>query len=509
MRCKVDALLYNARIITLDPARPSAEAVAVEQGRILWVGENADIVGLEAEQHLDCQGLTLLPGFHDAHLHFFAFASSVSELDLSDASSLTNLLALVQGRAQTTPPGRWVLGQGYHEFHLKEKRHPTRRELDQVAPGHPIRLAHSTHHAWVLNSQALALAGISQDYEPPDVGHVERDEAGEPTGLILEPHIHAEALTPLSAAEQKDMAREATQLLLGRGITSFQDATAGNGLAHWREFQRLKAEGEMPCRATVMMGWEALDELLSQGLQPRAEEGGLRLGPIKIMQDEASPTLQPPQAELDAIVLATHRAGFQIAIHAVEEPAVAAAVSALGKAQKAYPRPDPRHRIEHASQCPPHLQERLHRLGAVVVSQPPFLYASGDRYLETVPPEGQPWLYPFGSLLKAGVTLAASSDAPIAPPNPFLGIYSAATRHSRMGQSLSLQERISPQQALSMYTLGAAHSIFRESELGSLTPGKLADFILVDRDPTETPSEELKDIRVMKTFIGGKLAWEA
>lgn len=509
MKRKVDFLLDNAQVVTLDSHQPRAEGVAVAEGQILFLGTKATLKNVSAARRIDCHGMTILPGFHDAHLHFFSLVSSLLETDLGDAASLSELLARLTERALTLPAGAWVKAQGYHEFHLKEKRHPTRWELDQAVPGHPLRLTHVTRHAWVLNSRALALAGITVEQEPPGVGYVERDSAGEPTGLILEPRLSPEALPSPSRDEWARGIKQAGRLLLSYGITSFQDATASNGPEQWREFQKLKAQGELPCRATVMMGWEALEELRRQGLSPGQGDDSLRLGPVKVMLDETGPTPSPQQEELERIVFEAHRAGFQIAIHAVEEPAVAAAIAAVESAQARHPRPDPRHRIEHCSQCSPHLMLRLAQLGAVVVSQPSFLYVSGDRYRATVPPERQPWLYPFGSLLKSGVPLAASSDAPVTSPDPFVGIYAAASRRPRQGAPLTPEEAISPGQALAAYTLGAAYSVYREGALGSIAPGKLADFILVDGDPTRVPQEELKDIRVVKNFIGGELVWEA
>jgi len=504
---EVDLLLHNANVVTLDPSQPRDEAVAVRGGRILFVGNRAGASRLGAARQFDCQGLTLLPGFHDAHLHFFSLASSLLEVDLNGVASVAELVSRIKERAGSILPARWVLGQGYHEFDLREKRHPTRWELDKVSPEHPVRLAHLTRHAWVLNSQALALGGITREQEPPGIGHVERDNDGEPTGLILEPKLD-HLLPPMSREGLREATKRAVRLLLSSGVTSFQDATASNDLARWRLFRRLKERGQMPCRATVMLGWQALSGAVAQGLDARSGDAGLHLGPIKMMLDETGAGVHPSQEELDRIVLGVHRAGFQVAIHAIEERAVAAAIGALEKAQAACPRTDARHRLEHASQCPPALQERLRRLGAVVASQPPFLYASGDRYRATVAPEKQRWLYPFGSWHEAGVPVAGSSDAPVATLNPLLGIYAAATRRSRRGTVFNQEEALSVHQSLQMYTLGAAYSVFREGELGSIAAGKLADFILVDRDPTHVPVEELKDIRVVKTFIGGDVAWE-
>jgi predicted amidohydrolase YtcJ len=238
-------------------------------------------------------------------------------------------------------------------------------------------------------------------------------------------------------------------------------------------------------------------------------DSGLRLGGMKFLLSEARGRLQPPLDELKAQALTAHQAGFQLAFHCVEPGTVEAAAAALEYIKGRSPITVRRHRLEHLSESPPALFERLQKLGAMVVTQPVFLYQNGARYLASVAPERQRWLYRIGSLFRAGLVVAGSSDAPVAPDNPLLGIYSAVTRRAESGEVLLPHEAISAEQALAMYTVNAAYASFEENIKGSITPDKLADMVILSADPLRSPPERLKDIRVEMTIIGGKVVWEA
>jgi predicted amidohydrolase YtcJ len=230
----------------------------------------------------------------------------------------------------------------------------------------------------------------------------------------------------------------------------------------------------------------------------------MRLGSLKIMPGEPL-----DQINLNRLALEVHRAGFQLAFHAVTEEEVASVVAALEYVDKYSPVKSRRHRIEHCSECPPHLLERLGQLGVIIVTQPPFIYASGERYLATVPPGRLPWLYRIKAPLEKGVMVAGSSDAPVAPEDPLVGIYAAVTRRARSGQILVPEGKISIDQALALYTIDAAYAAFEEDIKGSISPGKLADMVLLSDDPREVEPEQLKDIKAEMTIIGGEVVWEA
>ena len=235
--------------------------------------------------------------------------------------------------------------------------------------------------------------------------------------------------------------------------------------------------------------------------------GNDRFGAIKIIIDETRGQLNPPQDELNKRVFEIHKAGYQVAIHALEEATIKAACTALEYAIHSYPRPRHRHRIEHCSVCTPITTKRLAALGTMIVTQPAFLYFNGERYLYTVPTEQLKHLYPISRLINAGLKVAASSDCPVIPPNPLFGIHAAISRTSMKSQIISPNERISPIEALGLYTTKAAYSCFDEDGRGSISPGKLADLVVLNKNPMEVSPEEIINLEVEMTIINGEIVW--
>jgi predicted amidohydrolase YtcJ len=281
-----------------------------------------------------------------------------------------------------------------------------------------------------------------------------------------------------------------------------------NDVKRWQIYRRFEDSGRLQSRIYMMTGLDHLADFHDAGLTFRSGDDALRAAGLKIVLGETTGQLFPAQADLDRHVLEAHRRGCQVAIHAVQPATVEAAVSAFESALKRFPRRNHRHRIEHCAECPPALFERVRRLGLVIATQPPFLYYSGDRYLDQLPGEGIRWLYRIRSFIGAGLLVAGSSDTPVVPNNPLIGLYAAVVRKSVTGQVLAPEERVSPEEALVMYTTGAAYASFDEPVKGSITPGKYADLVLLSDDPTRVEPEAIKDIRVLKTLIGGDIVWE-
>jgi len=510
-----DLILKNANVITMEPGQPTAELVAIRGDRILLVAGNEEMEAVRGARTriIDCQGKTVVPGFNDAHCHIFSFIRKLLSIDLSPSSvgSIGDIKAAIRHQARNTPSGKWLTGTGYNEFYLAEKRHPNRWDIDEVAPNHPVVLAHRSLHACVLNSLALSLAGITRETEAPPGGLIDRDlNTGEPNGLLFEMlgYIRKKVLPPLSEQEVAKGMTLANQHYLSVGITSVQEATVTNDFGQWQTFHRFKDAGKLKSRLSMMFGVEALSQFQEAGLAPGSGDSQLRLGGVKIILNEATGQLQPTQSELDYQALNVHQAGFQLAIHAIEQSTVEAAITALEYAHRHLPQAGRRYRIEHCSECPPHLLNRLSKLQVVVVTQPPFLYYSGERYLAEVPANRLQWLYPFKSLLNGGLIVAGSSDSPVVLDNPLVGIYAAVTRKAESGQQLLPQECISASQALAMYTMNAAYASFEEGIKGSLAKGKLADMVVLSADPTKSLPEQVKDIQVEVTIIGGEVVWE-
>jgi predicted amidohydrolase YtcJ len=505
-----DLILKNANIITMDAALPRAGLLAVSDDAIFFVGGNTELDRLtgRATRIIDCAGKTVVPGFNDAHLHLFSLVRKLLSVDVSPASvrSIDDIKEAIRQKAAKTPPGDWISGTDYNEFYLEGKRCPTRWDLDEAAPDHPVVLSHRSLHACVLNSLALSLSGIGAATPEPEGTRIERDMAtGEPNGILIDmlSYIRSKVMPPFSEAELNEGVALANRLCLSYGITSVQDATVSNDIHRWETVCGLVLNRRLRSRVTLMAGAPHRQEFQELGLKTGYGDNLMQLGAVKIM-----PEVQPEQAELNELVLECHRAGWQIACHAIAEDTVAAAITALEYAAKYSPVAGRRHRIEHCGECPPHLLERLKKLGTVIVTQPPFIYYSGERYLATVPESQQPWLYRIKTPLGKGVVVAGSSDAPVVPNNPLTGIYAAVTRQAESGQSLLPEEKITPEQALGLYTANAAYTSFEEKIKGSLSPGKLADMIVLSADPTQVPPEKLKDIKVEMTIIGGEVVYE-
>ena len=510
-----DVILTNARVPSKEPRNATAGYVAVKGGKILAVGamkEARQIKG-PGTREIDCQGMALEPGFNDAHCHLLALASSLRAIDCrpDTANTIPQIVETIGRRAEKTSPGKWIRAFGYDEFYLAEKRHPTMWDLDRAAPSHPVRLDHRTGHASVLNSRALHLLNISRHTPDPVDGVIERDEAtGEPTGVLFEMADYLRRGMEIDRDEKGFLKgiSKTNSLLLSRGITSVQDASPGNDLRRWHTFQKLKQDGHLTPRVTMMAGASHLQAFIEAGLTPGSGDVDLRVGAIKLMLGLTTGALLPNREELREIVLQAQKRRLQIAIHAVEEEAVEAVADAFLDAQADSSLPDPRHRIEHCSECPPRVVEKLKCSGALVVSQPSFIYHTGEKYLATVEERLLPHLYPLGFLVRAGIPVVAGSDAPVTYPDPLLDIYSAVTRKTSGGSTLSPSQAISVGTALKMHSINGAYASFEEKVKGSIAVGKLADLVLLDRDPTVSEPESVKGIKVMMTMVGGKVVWQ-
>lgn len=508
-------LLVNANIITLDPLRPRAERVAIRDGLILAVGEgrNAEMPSPDHCQVWDCQEKTVLPGFHDAHCHLHAFAESIVGMDVSPANgfrSIADLKAAIREHALITKPGTWIRGRGYNEFYLAEKRHPSRWDLDEAAMDHPIKLSHRSGHAHVLNSRALELVGITMETPDPAGGLIDRHiQTGEPTGLLYEMGGFLSGRIPsVERREVERGVRLASEKLLSLGVTSIQDASFSNDAERREAFCFWKTERFFQPRITMLLGADAMKGVSVQDLYQMTRDDRVRLNGIKIILDETTGQLCPCQSELNRMVLEIHRTGLQVAIHAIEENAVSSACTAIEYALREFPKKDHRHRIEHCSVCHPALARKMAGLEILVVTNPAFIYYNGDRYLATVPDETLRHLYPIGTIIKEGAHLAAGSDFPIVPPDPLVGIHAAISRQSDTGSPVAVHEAIPVMDALRMHTCFPAEACFEETVKGTISPGKLADLVVLNGDPSRASYDEVKSMDVEITILGGRIVWE-
>jgi predicted amidohydrolase YtcJ len=421
---QVDLIFEGGTLLTMDPARPRATALAVHGGRIVAVGEGDELRRhLTAARVVSLQGRTVVPGFHDAHNHMPSFGMGLADIPLGSppAGSVEDILRLVKARAATEPPGAWVIGSGYDQNKLAERRHPTAAELDAVAPDHRVWLRHNSGHMCVVGGRVLDAIGIDR-VPVPEGGVVERDAAGRATGLLQE---QAQALVralvyPYPLAELVDAIGRASDHYLREGLTSVQEAGVGGGLvarspvelAAWQEARR---QGRLGVRATLMVAAEALHDLphaaadgdgfgLDLGMRTGWGDDWLRIGAMKIFsdgsligrtaamccdfEDEAGNRgfFQMDVERLRRIITRAHRAGWQVATHAIGDRAVTTVLDIYEDALAAHPRADHRHRIEHCGVCRPDDVSRLARLGVIPVPQGRFINEIGDGMLDALGP---------------------------------------------------------------------------------------------------------------------------
>jgi predicted amidohydrolase YtcJ len=495
-------LFENARVFTMDPGQPRAEAVAVKGHRIAGGGNAREAAGAlnGMFERVDCGGGDLMPAFIDAHCHLLAYAASLRSMDCTASRSISEIQDAVRQRAAEIPAGSWLRATGYEETALAERRHPTRHDLDPASPGHPVRLIHRSGHASVLNTRALELLGFSTETEEPPGGAMERDlETGEPNGVFLGmEHLFDGLVPPPPYEELEQGVREAGNRLLAAGVTCIQDATHTNGRDAWDLVEALIEDGALQIDVVMMEGIEHFGEL------PEAAAGGrLRRGAVKIMLHELGDGMSPSEGGLREQVWAAHEAGRQVAIHAVGERAVAAAASAIEDALRRTPRTDHRHRIEHCSQLPEGSAVVLADLGIFVVSQPSLVYERGDRYLQLLPGGALDHAYAFRTLRDAGVALAAGSDAPVTPPEPLASVAAAAGRVTAGGGLLGPSQAVTAEEALSWWTAGSAHAAFLEGELGAIRPGLRADLVLLPPGSLERSSAELRSVTPERVWRAG------
>ena len=498
----------------MDARQPIVQSVAVAGGRIVWTGPAADSLAPSAvaARVIDCGGGTLVPGFHDAHMHLMAYAATFGAVDCrpSQVSSMADICRQIANEATRTPQGQWISAWGYDPFHLADDRHPTRWDLDQAAPDHPVRLNHRSGHACVLNSAAMARVGILEDTDEPLGATIARDlETGSPNGLLLEMQDFLDQRIPKSSvAESKTLVRKAALKLLSHGVTSIQDATHTNSLGRWDLFEYLASDVRPLPRITVMPGAGYVAEFGNAGMKFGSGSNLLRLGHAKVMVTASSGAPTHSYEDLRSAVDESKLHGFPVAAHAVEADVVRTVARVLSETARP---PDQSliHRIEHCSEAPPDVLDEIVECGAAVVTQPGFIHHQGDRYLAEVPESMHPYLYRTASLTTRGVTVALSSDAPVTDPDPMPALHAALTRRTESGAVLVEGERLDLAAALRAYTLQPSRLIGMDDRVGRLSPGYMADMVLFAEDLTSIEPDALLGARPVMTILGGQVVWES
>ncbi len=512
-RPSIDLLLYNANVITLDKSYPRANWISSSQGRIHRFGNGQPPSSLvnNSARNVNCHGGTILPGFNDAHCHVLASAASALAVDCGPkrVKSIDDIKSKLRAHSKGVSKGSWIRATGYDEFRLSEGRHPSKWDLDEVTIDHPVKLVHRSGHAVVLNSAALKMVSI--DVRTGDLvgGYIDRHiETGEPTGLLLHMDDYLDGMIPMiSRGELTEGIREFNNRCLAAGITSIQDASVVNDLGRWNTFVDFKERDLITPSVTFMIGFDHMDDFLAHGLYAGYGSDDLRIGAVKLVVTTGD-RLSLNSEMLRESVEKVHRNGFQVAIHAIEVEAVEASINAIKSCDDGCSLITRRHRIEHCSECPPNVVNSMADSGIVVVTQPGFVYYSGDRYISNVSANRQQWLYPVHSLRSAGVVVALSSDSPVIPLNPMMDLFAGVNRLTERGELLLSHEAHPIEDLLAMYSYSGAYASFRENVTGSVVVGKKMDLVVLDNDPTSVDPVFIKDINVLCTVVGGVIAWQ-
>ncbi|MDT5157877.1 MAG: hypothetical protein QOH51_2234 [Acidobacteriota bacterium] len=532
---EADLVIINAHVHTLDTQQPSAEAVAVYGNRIVAVGTSADIKRLSGSRTrvIDARGALLLPGFNDSHVHFLSGGFQLSSVDLRDARTPQEFAERIRRFADKLPKGRWVTGGDWDHESWPGAPLPTKELLDAFTPDRPVFVNRLDGHMALANSYTLKLAGVTRETPDPPGGLIVRDaKTGEPTGVLKDAaQSFVWKVYPEPSFEEKlDAARAATDHAASHGVTSVQDMSAGNDVG---VYQSLLEQGRLKTRiyaVSPLPDWERLGRV---GILRAFGGDMLRIGGLKGFADgslgsttalffepynDAPNTSGLPGDEMfpDGAMLkrveAADAAGLQVMIHAIGDKANDSILSIYERVAKEHGERDRRFRIEHAQHLRPQDIARFGR-GHVVASMQPYHCIDDGRWAEKrIGHERAHGTYAFRSLLDSGAVLAFGSDWTVAPLDPILGIYAATTRRTLDGKNPGgwiPEQKITVEEAARAYTVGSAFAEFAENAKGTITPGKLADFVILTEDIFKIDPVEIEKVRVRMTIMDGRVVYEA
>jgi len=532
-----------------------AEAMAVRDGRVAAVGRSVDILKLKgsATEVIDLGGHFVMPGFNDAHIHLANAGFRRLTVELGGVKSLTEFRDRIRDRVQTAGPGEWIVGGGWDQTLWPVKELPSRWDVDEVTTDHPVFLQRVDGHIAVANTKALQLASITVASKDPEGGKIDRDSTGQATGILRETARDAvTAVIPKPTHDRRRQAIEtALQDLAQWGVTSAQDnSDAGDAQVSWDDFQileEIERGGKLTARITE---WMAFNDQLSTLQAHRAAhpqtDSWLHTGMLKGFMDgslgsRTAALIEPyadgpdntglPQYEQDKLTQMTKErvdAGFQIGFHAIGDKGVQMALDAFTAAtgtdhvgtglrpvqaeavSSPNSAPDLRLRIEHAQVTTPLQVAKFKQLKIIASMQPNHLLTDMNWAEARLGPKRAAHSYAWAEFAKKGVTLAFGTDYPVEPVTPFRGLYAAVTRKSEDGKKEYYPEqKLTMEQAIAAYTTGSAFAQFAEKEKGTLTPGMLADLVVLDRDITSVPPEKILTTKVLRTIVGGKTVYEA
>ncbi len=528
-----EVIFIADRVYTGEKGQPTAEAVAVKNGVIKAVGPEKNIVALAGKGTAvhRLEGAVIVPGLVDAHCHLLGMGLGLDRLDLTGTSSYGEVLEIVSGKVESTPPGEWIQGRGWDQNDWADKEWPTAAQLDSVAPENPVYLKRVDGHAALVNSVALGLAGIDERTPDPPNGKILRS-GGRPIGVLIDDAMDLVAdIVPQPTKEMKRRAiLRAAQLCMSAGLVGVHEAGVSNETLE--VYREMADSEELPFYVYVMIDGKdsALDGLLKAG--PEVRRGGvLTVRAIKLYADGAlgsrgaallepysddpanSGLLMVDEDSLAAFTENALRHKFQVCVHAIGDRANRVVLNAYARAMVAagVDGPDARLRIEHAQILAPSDIPRFGSLGVIASMQPIHCTSDMPWAPSRLGSSRLPGAYAWHSVLKSGAHLAAGSDFPVEPYDPLLGFYAAVTREGTDGWPVNgwrPSEKMTREEALAAYTYGAAYAAFEEDVAGTLAPGKRADMTVLSSDIMEVPKHDILKAEVVMTIVGGRVLYQ-
>ena len=508
----------------------AATAIAVSDGRIILVGSNQDAEKLKGPRTevVNLLGHFVMPGFNDAHVHLASGGFEKLNVDLVGTKSLEDMKGRIAARVKTAAPDEWITGRGWDHTLWAEQKTPTREDIDRVTAGHPAIFNRVDGHIAIANSAALKAVGITMQTADPHGGKIDRDEKGEPTGILRETAMNLVfAKIPPPTTEQRRRAAELALEDAARwGITSAQDNS------EWQDFlvyEQLEKEGKLTLRIAEWLPFDAsVDQLNKMRAHHRADDSMLHTTMLKGFMDGSlgsrtaamlAPYTDDPknagipryeQDVLDSKAAERAQAGFQLGFHAIGDRGARMALDAFAFAEQKTGKKDLRFRIEHDQVIAPEDFKKFKELGVIASVQPSHLLTDMNWAESHIGPERAKHSYPWKEFLDDGIPIAFGTDYPVEPITPFRGLYAAVTRKNEAGsQEYYPEQKLNMAQAIDAYTIGSAYAEFAEEKKGRLTEGMLADFVVLDRDITKADPAEILKTRVLRTVVGGRTVYEA
>ncbi len=527
---KADTILYNAKIITVNPDQPTAEAIAISGDKIIAIGSNNDVMNLASTytKKIDVEGNVMTPGFIDAHSHpAGAGRSHLRKVDC-DLRSISEIQDAIFKRSKNTPKGEWISGFKYDDTKTKEKRFINNKDLDEVAPDHPVIITHRGGHTAYVNSMALKLSGIDENTPNPEGGSIERDQvSGKINGRLLESATYlVEKLIPneFTRADYQAGAKLISEMLSKSGITSVTDA--GTGVRSLQSYQDAYSSGELKTRIYCMIRGYAFDEVNDSGKKTGHGDEWVRIGALKLACDgsisERTARLSEPyigrpndygiivhdEEHLYEEALKAHFNDWQIGIHANGDVGIDIALKVYERLQKEKFREDPRFRLEHCTVINKSLIERIKALNAIPNPFSTYVYFHGEKMKEYGKKRLEN-MFAVRSFLDAGINVTQTSDYPPGPYEPMMAIQSSVTRTDYTGEVWGPSQKISVEEAIKVATINGAYASYEENIKGSLEIGKLADLVILGQNPMKIDPMKIIDIPIERTMVGGKWSYES